>query len=299
MLDGVGLAVRPVVDRIDAPRVAGPLMRDLANAVHHGIAQVEVRRAHIDLRAQRPAAVVELARAHAREEIEVLLHGPVAVGTLAPGLRQRAARLAHLLRGEVVDVRLAGLDELHRPLVERLEVVAGVMEVLAPVEAEPAHVVHDRVDVFLALLGGVGVVEAQVTAAAIVMRQTEVDADRLGVADVQIPVGLGRKASDDPAVETAGAIVFLDDLADEVGPRRVVHRTDPTSSSLGSRVSARAAPTARPESGLCGPRNSRGHPCQLARSEAETAPSADALVHGHRAARTGAAATGERLGFGQ
>src|SRR3989441_9292352 len=92
------------------------------------------------------------------------------------------------------------------------------MEVLAPVEGEPAHVVHDGVDVLLALLGRVGVVEAQVAAAAVVSRQAEVDTDGLGVADVKVAVGLGREARDDLAAEAAGAEGLLDDLADENWP---------------------------------------------------------------------------------
>jgi hypothetical protein len=41
-----------------------------------------------------------------------------------------------------------------------------VIEVLAPIEAEPADVALDRVDIFLLLLGRVRVVEAQIAAAA-------------------------------------------------------------------------------------------------------------------------------------
>ncbi len=70
---------------------------------------------------------------------------------------------------------------------------------LAPVEAEPAHVLLDRLDVLELLLDRVGVVEAQVAAAAELGGDPEVEADRLGVADVEIAVGLGRKAGDDPS----------------------------------------------------------------------------------------------------
>ncbi len=48
----------------------------------------------------------------------------------------------------------------------------------------------------------------------------EVEADRLGVADVQVAVRLGREARDD-AVAPAGPQVGGDDVADEVGPLRV------------------------------------------------------------------------------
>jgi hypothetical protein len=61
------------------------------------------------------------------------------------------------------------------------------------VKAQPFHAVDDGVDVFLFFLGRVGVVETQVAAALIIARQPEVQADRLGVADVQVAVRLGRK----------------------------------------------------------------------------------------------------------
>src|SRR2546429_268396 len=61
---------------------------------------------------------------------------------------------------------------------------------------------------------------------AVAARQTEVDADRLGVTDVQVAVGLGRKARDDLPAEPAAAVVLLDDLPNEIGPRRFAHRPD-------------------------------------------------------------------------
>jgi hypothetical protein len=54
-----------------------------------------------------------------------------------------------------------------------------------------------------------------VTAPAEPLREPEVEADRLGVPDVEVPVGLGRKPGDHLLV-LARAEVFLDDLGDEV-----------------------------------------------------------------------------------
>ena len=62
---------------------------------------------------------------------------------------------------QIVDVGLAGLDQLDRPLVELVEIVGGVEEAV-PVEAEPLDVFHDGVDVLGVFLLGIGVVEAQV-----------------------------------------------------------------------------------------------------------------------------------------
>ena len=65
-LDGVRQRVRVVVHRVDAPGVAGAVMLGVADAVQHRVAQVDVRRRHVDLGAQHVRAVGELAGAHAR-----------------------------------------------------------------------------------------------------------------------------------------------------------------------------------------------------------------------------------------
>ena len=131
--------------------------------------------------------------------------------------------LADLVGGKVVHVGLAGLDELDGPLVQLLEVVGGEVQVLAPVEPQPADVGLDGVDVLLLFLHRVGVVEAQMAAAAELAGDAEVEADRLGVADVEVAVGLRREAGDDAAVPPL-AEVGGDDLADEVAALGRVRR---------------------------------------------------------------------------
>jgi hypothetical protein len=123
--------------------------------------------------------------------------------------------LPDLIGREIVHIGLAGADQVPGPVVELLEVVGGEVEVLAPVEAEPAHVLFDRLDVFQLLLDRVGVVKAQVAAAADLLGRAEVEADGLGMADVQIAVGLRRKAGDH-GLAAAGVKIAADHLADEV-----------------------------------------------------------------------------------
>jgi hypothetical protein len=69
-----------------------------------------------------------------------------------------------------------------------MEVVGGVVEMLAPVEAEPADVFLDRIDVLLLFLDRVRVVEAKVAAPAELLGDPEVERDRLRVADVEVAV---------------------------------------------------------------------------------------------------------------
>ena len=214
-LDGVGLPVGPVVGRVDAPLVAGAVVVLATDPVHHRIAQVQVGRGHVDLRPQRARAVGELAFAHAAQEIEVLLGRAVAEGRGRSGRGQRAARSPHLVRALVVDEGLALAHELLRPLVEAGEVVGGVVLVPVPVEPEPADVRLDGVDVLLLFLGRVGVVHPQVAAALVVAGDAEVQADGLGVTDVEVPVRLGREAGDHFRMLCRGEIL-VDDLPDEV-----------------------------------------------------------------------------------
>ena len=187
-------------------------MLGVEDAVHDRVAQVEVGRGHVDFGAQHAGAIGKLALAHALKQVEILLDAAVAVRTVLAGLGEGAAMLANLLGGEVIDVGLAGLDQLHGPLEELVEVVGGVAETI-PLEAEPAHVLLDGVHVLLLFLLGIGVVEAQVGEAAELVGQTEVEADGLGVADVQVAVGLRRKARLDDGVAVLLRLQILDEHA--------------------------------------------------------------------------------------
>ena len=117
-------AVRVVVERVDAPRVAGAVVVRVLDAVQQRVAHLHVGRRHVDLGAQTCAPSGNSPARIRREEVEVLLDGALAVRALLAGLGERAAVLADLcLAVRLHDVGLARLDELHRELVEPLEVV--------------------------------------------------------------------------------------------------------------------------------------------------------------------------------
>ena len=85
-LDPVRDRVGVVVHRVDAPRVARAVVVGRADAVERRVAQVDVRRRHVDLRAQGACAVGELAGAHPAEQVEVLLGGARSrYGLFVPG----------------------------------------------------------------------------------------------------------------------------------------------------------------------------------------------------------------------
>jgi hypothetical protein len=67
------------------------------------------------------------------------------------------------------------------------------------------------------LLGGIGVVEAQVALAPKLGRKSKVEADRLGMPDVQVAVRLGRKTRLHPSsVPSPVRNILGDDVTDEI-----------------------------------------------------------------------------------
>src|SRR5690606_33823097 len=212
----VRLPVGEVVARVDAPLVAGLMVMGVADAGEHRVAQVDVRRGHGDLGAQGTGAVREVAGLHAGEQVEVLFYAAVAEWAVLARLVQAAAVFAHFLGIQVADEGFAGLDQVDGPLVQLIEIVGGIALGAGPFETQPLDVALDRVDVFLVFLGRVGVVETQVALAAEFLGQAEVQADALGVADVQVAVGLRRETGDDLGV-LAAVQIGLNDGAQEVG----------------------------------------------------------------------------------
>jgi hypothetical protein len=103
---------------VDAPFVAGAVVVVAEDAVERRVAHEDVWRRHVDLRAQHPRAVRELALLHPAEEVQIFLHGTIAVGAVHAGLCERAAILPHLLGGLVIHVGDAFFDQAARDLVE-------------------------------------------------------------------------------------------------------------------------------------------------------------------------------------
>src|SRR5207342_619333 len=140
--------------------------------------------------------VNELPRPHPGEEVEIFVDRSVAVRAVAAGVGERTAILANLFRGQTVDIGLPLPDQLDGVPINPLEVIRRKQQ-LGPGEAEPRHVFLYCVDILDVFLGRIGVVETQVAGPASVLGDTEVQADRFGVADVKVTVRLGWKAGRD------------------------------------------------------------------------------------------------------
>ena len=101
-----------------------------------------------------------------------------------------------------------------------LKVVGGKEQLIVPVEAEPAHIVLNRLDIFGIFSRRISIVHAEMTdSSRLFVRDTEVEANRLGMADMEIAVWFRWEAGDDPSGMFTGGAVGSHDLTDEVGAR--------------------------------------------------------------------------------
>jgi len=170
LLEGIALAVGHVVRRIDAPRIARAVVRCLQDAIEDRVPHEQVGVAHVDLGAQDAVPLLELPGTHAAEQAQILLGGAGPIRGVRARDTGTSALCADLIDREVVDVRVAGLDESLPVRVELLEEVGGVVLAILPVEAQPPDVVLDGVDEARLLLARVRVVEPQVAEPAVLGR---------------------------------------------------------------------------------------------------------------------------------
>ena len=214
MLDGIALAVGVVVHRVDAPLVAGAVMVRELDAVQQRVAEHHVGMGHVDLRAEDLLPFRVLAGLHLAEEPEVLLRGAVAPGARGAGLVHGAAVQADLLLRLVIDIGESPFDQVLGPLVELVEIIGGI-EFLVPMESQPLDVFLDGIHVLGVLLGGVRVVVTEIRDTAVLLREAEVEADGLGMSQMQIAVRLRRETGDDGVHLAAGEVRF-DDFFEEI-----------------------------------------------------------------------------------
>ena len=198
------------------PGVAGAVMRSVPDAVERRIAHVDVRRRHVDLRAQHVRAVGELAaRACAG----------TGRGSPPPAGRGRGCcgPVRSACRGTRGSRRRSGCRRTPCPresAVRRTGTAArnSPRRNTAAAQSKPSQ----RTSSWIAStystssFAGIGVVEAQVAEAAEFRGDAEVQADRLGMADVQVAVRLGRKPRVHTAAVPAGSAVLGDDFPDEI-----------------------------------------------------------------------------------
>jgi hypothetical protein len=79
------------------------------------------------------------------------------------------------------------------------------------------HVLLDGFHIFHLFLGGISIIKTKIAEALELVRQSEIETDGFGVADMKIAVGFGRKTGMDPALVFFSFQVLQDNFFDEMG----------------------------------------------------------------------------------
>ena len=101
-LEVVALPVCEIVHGIHVPFCTGAVVRMLYDAVHDGIAEMHVRRGHVNLGTQNAGTFLELSGIHALEQIKILLGSTRTVGAVGTGHGWCTFLSGNLLGGLVV-----------------------------------------------------------------------------------------------------------------------------------------------------------------------------------------------------
>ena len=83
---------------------------------------------------------------------------------------------------------------------------------MSPLEAQPFDVVENVLHILGIFLARIGIVESQVADTVIALSHTKVHANGLGMANMQVAVGLRWETGLDAAVVLAGRKIFFNQL---------------------------------------------------------------------------------------
>ena len=175
-LDGVADAMRVVVHRVHAPRVARAMMFGVTNAINRRVTQIDVWRGHINLQPQNVRAIGMQPTLHLIKQAQVFFGTAITERRVLSRLDQRAAIGANFIGRLTIHIGQSALNEVH----------------------------------------WIGVVEAQMANARVVVGETEVQANRFCVTNVQIAIRLRRKARHNLAIVFTTQLIGIDNLSNEV-----------------------------------------------------------------------------------
>ena len=128
VLERVRQRMRIVVHWIDRPGVACAMVMGMANPIQDRVAQIDIRRAHVDAGTQHMRALGLAAGAHLAQKREALCGGSIAKSRVGTRFGQGAAMFADLIGALRVDIGMTRLHQVLGKAIKMLEVVACVIE---------------------------------------------------------------------------------------------------------------------------------------------------------------------------
>ena len=212
---GIGKRMSKVIHRVNAPFVPGAVMMGLHDPINDRVPHIEIGGSHINFGTQNEGAVVEFPGGHPGKKIFGFLNRPVAEGAFPARFGQGSPVFTNLIRGQFVHIGQAFINEFQGAFVDIIKIIRSVIYMI-PMESEPADIFQNGIHILGVFFGGVGVVQAQVAASVVTLGDRKVNADGLGVANVQIPVRFRRKTGLYSVVYSFGQIL-INGIQNKVG----------------------------------------------------------------------------------
>ena len=107
----IGQRMGEIIERVNAPSIAGSMVRSVEDAVNDRVSHDHIRRRHIDFRAKHLLAVGILAFLHFFEELQVFFDTSISIRTFLARMTQIAAGIVDFFTGLVIYISEALADE--------------------------------------------------------------------------------------------------------------------------------------------------------------------------------------------
>ncbi len=191
--DGVRQRMREIVERINAPFIAGAVMGGMEDAVNNRISHNHIRRRHVDFRTEHLLAVRILAVLHFLEELQVFLDTSISIRTLNARMTQVAAGIVDFLARLVIHIGEAHANQAAGEFIKFREIVGREMHRFLPLEAQPLHIFQNGIHILHFFFRRVRIIKTHIRGAVIFLAQAEIQTNALHVTDVQIAIRFRRE----------------------------------------------------------------------------------------------------------
>ena len=165
-------------------------MGNVGNAVNNRVTHNNIRRCHINLGTKHLLTIAELTGLHFLEKLQIFLNTAVTIRTFLAWLSEGSTIGTDFLSGKVINVSQALLNQLHSIIVKLAEIIRSKKHSVIPAEAQPFNILLNGIYIFHILFYRIGVIKTQITNTAVIFGKAKVQANRLGMANVQITIWL-------------------------------------------------------------------------------------------------------------
>ena len=187
-------------------------MMHVCDTVNDRITHIDVRGSHVNAGSQDLLAVRIFSRLHILKHLQILFHGALSAGIVLSRLREGASVLLDLLRGEIGDICLSLFNQFYSRLIHLSEIVRREEKPVLPVSAKPLDVRLDGLYKLDILLCRVGIIKTHIELAVVLLCQSVIQKNALGVSDVQIAVRLRWKPGMHGIIDTLSQILVNNHL---------------------------------------------------------------------------------------